>query len=415
MNMLIVCILLYGILISSVILTHNKGYKKSNRYMAGLMFSFSLYSVACYTIFFSHSVLWVALCATTLPSFFFLIGPLAYFYVRSVIRGTVTLSRMDYLHFAAFTLSFLGTLPFLFTSWEHKMELASAIIGQKQQTNTINLDYLLSNQVYGPLNVLHTLLYSFLNWGLLLKNPLKDKHLSLSRNVATIRTWLFFIISIQTVTALGISIFYLDFHIYNNNLAFLPDAHNQVFLASSGYAIFNIALLFSPKIMYGTIFDAVPETAVHTPMTKLYIPDLTPISIAYMEKEAEAHLGEVPAYLSEAYIQKIGASIQQIIDKKEYSDPEFSLQQFSNSYNFPIHHITNYFNRINNVKFTEWRNSLRIQYAVQLINDGALAQTTLETIAARVGFASQNTFIRAFKNEVGQTPREYCKSIRKNL
>ena len=134
-----------------------------------------------------------------------------------------------------------------------------------------------------------------------------------------------------------------------------------------------------------------------------------------MEKEAEAHLGEVPAYLSEAYIQKIGASIQQIIDKKEYSAPEFSLQQFSTSYKYPIHHLTNYFNRINNVKFTEWRNSLRIQYAVQLINDGALAQTTLETIAARVGFASQNTFIRAFKNEVGQTPREYCKSIRKNL
>jgi AraC-like DNA-binding protein len=249
----------------------------------------------------------------------------------------------------------------------------------------------------------------------LLKNPLKDKHLHASGNVATIRTWLFFIISIQTVTALGISIFYLDFHIYNDNLAFLPDAHNQVFLASSGYAIFNIALLCSPKILYGTIYETLPDISLHTPITKLYIPHLTPIAIAAMEKEAVAHLADVPGYLSEAYIQKIGASIQQIIEKKEFSDPEFGLQQFSTSYNFPIHHISNYFNKINNVKFTEWRNSLRIQYAVQLINDGALAQTTLETIAARVGFASQNTFIRAFKNEVGKTPREYYKSIRENL
>ena len=131
MNSIIVFILLYGILVSSVILTYNQGYKKPNRYMAGLMFSFSLYSVVCYTIFFSQSVFWVAVFMTTVPSIFFLIGPFAYFYVRSVLKGTVSLSRMDYLHFFAFILSFLGTLPFLCSSWAHKLELASVLIDQK--------------------------------------------------------------------------------------------------------------------------------------------------------------------------------------------------------------------------------------------------------------------------------------------
>ncbi len=380
--------------------------------MAGLMFSFSLYSVVCYTIFFSQSVFWVAVFMTTVPSIFFLIGPFAYFYVRSVLKGTVSLSRMDYLHFFAFILSFLGTLPFLCSSWAHKLELASVLIDQKQAANTVNLNYLLSNQVYGPINVVHTLLYSILNWGLLLKNPLKKKWLSVTRDVVIIRRWLVFIISIQTITALGISIFYLKFHFFNNNMAFLPDAHKQVFFASSGYAIFNIGLLFSPRIFYGNIYVELTHVRGIEPIVKMDIPELVDHTELALENEGESERSDAPAYFTEAYIQKIKGCMQKMINNKEFANPNFSLQHISKSCNYPVHHLTSYFNKINNVSFIIWRNSLRIQYAIQLINEGELETTTFETIAAKVGFSSQNTFIRAFKNETGKSPREYHKSLK---
>jgi AraC-like DNA-binding protein len=354
----------------------------------------------------------VAVFMTTVPSIFFLIGPFAYFYVRSVLKGTVSLSRMDYLHFFAFILSFLGTLPFLCSSWAHKLELASVLIGQKQAANTVNLNYLLSNQVYGPINVVHTLLYSILNWGLLLKNPLKEKWLSISRDVVIIRRWLVFIISIQTITAIGISIFYLKFHFFNNNMAFLPDAHKQVFFASSGYAIFNIGLLFSPRIFYGRIFEQLPILRGIDPIVKMDIPELVDHMELALENEGESERSDAPAYFTEAYIQKIKGCMQKMINNKEFANPNFSLQHISKSCNYPVHHLTSYFNKINNVSFIIWRNSLRIQYAIQLINEGELETTTFETIAAKVGFSSQNTFIRAFKNEKGKSPREYHKSLK---
>ncbi|MEI6679427.1 MAG: helix-turn-helix domain-containing protein [Mariniphaga sp.] len=77
----------------------------------------------------------------------------------------------------------------------------------------------------------------------------------------------------------------------------------------------------------------------------------------------------------------------------------------------PAHHLTYYFNSIRLMPFPDWRNSLRIEYAKTLINQGEAGQLTLQTIASKSGFSSQSTFIRSFKQWSGTTPSEYMKKI----
>lgn len=93
-----------------------------------------------------------------------------------------------------------------------------------------------------------------------------------------------------------------------------------------------------------------------------------------------------------------------------YLDPEFKLGTIAAQSGFPPHHLTYYFNTILDVSFTEWRNKLRIDYAIHLLNQGHTSQLTLEAISLKSGFTAQNTFIRSFKLYTGQTPSEYMKA-----
>ena len=45
------------------------------------------------------------------------------------------------------------------------------------------------------------------------------------------------------------------------------------------------------------------------------------------------------------------------------------------------------------------------------MNQGEASNITLQAISLKCGFASQNTFIRAFKNATGTTPSTYLKSF----
>jgi AraC-like DNA-binding protein len=79
----------------------------------------------------------------------------------------------------------------------------------------------------------------------------------------------------------------------------------------------------------------------------------------------------------------------------------------------PLHHLSYYFNDILKIKFTDWRNDLRIAYAINLMNSASMDTLTLEAIAEQSGFTSRSTFIRAFKNKTTLIPRDYIKQLKK--
>ena len=96
-----------------VLLYYNRGYLTANRYLAGFMFFASLYVLENFYFFYGESLVMVII-FTMVHSFFYLIGPFAFFYMRSILRDNSQLNRFDYLHFALFAISFIGYVPYFF-------------------------------------------------------------------------------------------------------------------------------------------------------------------------------------------------------------------------------------------------------------------------------------------------------------
>jgi AraC-like DNA-binding protein len=123
------------------------------------------------------------------------------------------------------------------------------------------------------------------------------------------------------------------------------------------------------------------------------------------EKKKELEL------FSPEYQEKIEGLLQECIVGQLYLQVDCSLLQISDKLRIPAHHLTYYFNNVKRESFSDWRNRLRVEDAINILSQDTLRQLTLEAIGLRVGFKSNSTFIRSFKKYTGKTPSEYLGSI----
>lgn len=111
--------------------------------------------------------------------------------------------------------------------------------------------------------------------------------------------------------------------------------------------------------------------------------------------------------MSDSKLELITKKINSYIKDQPFINPSFSVSLMSSDTGIPAHHISYYFNVYLKSDFTTWKNNLRIDYAIELINKGLADKLTLDAILRKVGFLSRSTFISAFKKRTGKTPSEY--------
>ena len=92
-----------------------------------------------------------------------------------------------------------------------------------------------------------------------------------------------------------------------------------------------------------------------------------------------------------------------------FIQPGFSLSTLSNDTKLPYHLLTSYFNNYLGVSFNDWKNGLRIEYAIDNIKQGKARHYTLETIARDCGFLSRSNFHQAFRKKMHIMPSEFIK------
>jgi len=102
------------------------------------------------------------------------------------------------------------------------------------------------------------------------------------------------------------------------------------------------------------------------------------------------------------YQQKILSVME---SQKAYLDPDLSLHRLAEILHMPKHHVTQVLNVKMKQNYHQYINSLRIEYACQLINSDANA--LIKDIAFSAGFTSMATFSRSFKAIVGMLPGDY--------
>lgn len=415
MNSPIVYITITGMFLSVLLFFYNKGYKSANAYLAGFLFLSSLFVFIQFVFLYSHNLHLIIWFVAGLPSLFYLIGPLAYIYVRSILRDNTRLSRLDYLHFLICILVFIGAIPYIFSNLEQKLMMARAIESNNWSGVKIRLNAILPPMLNRTLRPIHLLVYAVVIWLTIYKYKAKlFKNSNHSHDFLITKKWLLVFSGFVPLIAIFYVLIFYNTTVAPSKTIFILHSYPLLVIFSIIYVLMIASLLFFPHILYGM------PVKIYLPSENLILESATEIVTAENKEsqnqdknvDVQQQLLTTEKYLQlfpEDYLQELNDKINKWIEQKHFLDPETNISTLAVQIKIPQHHLNYYFNTILEVKFTDWRNNLKIDYATTLIDQGTYKSITLEALSLQCGYLSQSTFIRAFKNAKGVTPSEYMK------
>ena len=389
-----------GLFFSAILLTYNKGYKTANLYLGLFLFFLNYLALYHYLIIFNDSqdILAVLLCIPIRGSAY-LVGPLAYLYVKSIIQDNAQFSKYDAIHFIMFGIIFIGSLPYNLTSWFVKYQAANDIINHSWNSlNYPDINKFLSSRINYALKGIHIFLYLIGIWTIIIKYEVKKS--SLGKRVKQqkiINNWLIFFAVIVTCLFVIISIKFVTYLVVEDKFTLQFEGKILFAIVFMGCLVLLLGLILFPQILYGM------------PVEKLRLNDnkIEPKALLISETENDS--------FHEDYIEEIRLLLENWKKENRFLNIDSSIYKLAEEINLPIHHVTYFFNQINNEKYIDWRNRLRVEYALSLIDNQKNFDKTIVVLGTECGFRSYATFINCFKLVTGKLPKEYIKESKQKL
>lgn len=91
-----------------------------------------------------------------------------------------------------------------------------------------------------------------------------------------------------------------------------------------------------------------------------------------------------------------------------YTSNDMSIKKVADIFFYNEKYLSSLFAKKTGMKFSQYLNNLRVQYAIKLFKNG---ETSISLISSKCGFTDQFYFSKVFKKNTGKTPSEYIKSI----
>jgi len=391
---------LLGIFLSALLIFYNKGYRSANIYLGLFLFFFN-FIILSHSIYLNNQSKEVISFVLSIPinATVYAIGPLALLYVRSILNDNATFSSYDWLHFIIFAIFFVGRLLFNLSGWDNEFKVADDILNQSswKDLSYKNINQFIPIRINYVLKSVHLSLYLIAIWVMLLKENFNKSTLDNGKyHTNIVKKWLYFFTIIITLLVVFLVIIgYLIFTMEDKN-SFQKQGNILFSLIFIGLLVLIIGLILFPQILYGI------------PMEKLVLEELGNGKNEYnKDRILESHT------FSEDYMNKIRLLLENWSKLNKFLDIDSSVYGLSKDINLPIHHINYFFNQVNNEKYIEWRNRMRIEYAIDIINNQEETDKTLETLGKVCGFRSYSAFIQNFRQFTGKLPNEYIKEIKK--
>jgi hypothetical protein len=360
----------------SIIFLKSRGslFANPNIYLAALFFISGIYCLTVYSMSLGHSLLFTVLLYGNFSSIYFLIGPLLFFYLRSLKTGSTSLSRVDLLHFIPFALVFIDTIPYYLSDYSYKVQVVQQVFSNWTSMFTIRLGFVFNA---AHLYVFRPLLLTFYTvWGIryLFQNQVYFfKATRLGR-------WLMLFLFFQWLVFVGMSSVFLGVWL-ENSYGFTqfnyPSEIKYVSLVS--YMVMVCTLYFFPQIIY-----------LNTERFKRVLN----YQEAYWWKMDQAmntcYIFEKPFLKADLTLDQFGELVQK--DTKELHD-FFELYLFTN--------------------FTDEMNRLRVQFARNLIKHGCMKKACLKNLHLESGFSTSSDLDFYFLEFEGLTIQGFIQSITK--
>ena len=387
---------LFGIFTSFILIYYLSSLNRSNAFLALFFLCCNVVVLIYYGLHYTQDPFWEGICFVHFLPLSYLLGPLLFYYVKTMVTDNHRLEKLDLLHLIPAVFILINCLPYTTLPFDQKAKIAHEIINV---TEKYSLDFqFVSFEFILVSRTLHLVAYCifsliYFNW-----HARKTKAVlgQLTTNHKILKRWIYLLCGIQFIISSNSLLHMLT--VVGINFDFQSDAYTQIFtskqhyfaVAGGGFFLQNFFLFLFPKILYGNVsFISNKENSSYINEFKSVIPKKRKHNEIDLEIEEE-----LPSYLLTL----------------PFTKKDFSLAQMSFDLKIPERALSLYFNTVIGITFSQWRKKIRIDYAIELLNAGESKKITIEAISTKAGFASRSKFIDAFKEQVGITPSAYIKS-----
>lgn len=381
----------FTIIISIVLFSFNWRLNKNAIFLSLVFILTSLFGIAHYYMVFGHSRFWLAVFYNNFAPFMFLSGPFLFFYVRNTLLDRETLTKKDWFHFIPASIALIGTLPYLFQSFDQKLQIADRIIENLNSIRDIDVNLFYN---VGESFVLRTVVFFvYLSYSVFLiwkayPSDINELRIPKKQFLVTYR-WL--IILLTSLLFISISFTALAL----NSAVSIPsdtidDGYVLYLMAGFAYSLMSFSLLLFPEILYG-----IPRKEIlkEQPKKIKEIIKIDPREDPFFELS-----NTIIAYLNE---------------EKPFLKYDFTISTITLDLKVPQTHVSYCITYLMDTKFSKLKTELRIKHAVELLQNETDSSITIEAIGKQSGFKTRSNFYVAFKEETGFTPTEYLEKIRK--
>ena len=383
---------LLSLFISVILIFYNWRENKNTIYLGLFLLIISTYSLTHYFSVFGDSPFWLAIFYGHFAPFMMLAGPLIYFYVRGIIRDTYILKPTDFLHFIPAIIVFLGNIPYYLTPFSVKLENAQKILDDMNQLQFMRVNFIFPIAANYIMRVSSLMIYTLISYYRIWKyRPTVKKSIPTQQYLLTYR-WLnmFFITLIILLIAFGMITADFIQKTPKETYGALDLVHN---LGGIMFLLLSLSLLVFPQILYG--FPIYTEIADARKTKTPAIQQKVDVNIVDEDDEENPFIelrDQINAYLA---------------DEKPYLNPDFSIGDMAAALKVPQHHVSYCLRALFKQSFPKLKTTLRIQFALQLMNSSDFEHLSIEGIGQMAGFSSRSSFYSAFQAEMGCSPGEY--------
>jgi AraC-like DNA-binding protein len=357
-------------------------FKSPKRFLFFYFLIFGLFTLLHYCLFVEWHVEVVAVLFGNFDAFFYLLYPLAYFYVRGMVKENAQLRPMDLIHLFPFVIQLVDMLPYSLSSYAHKVLIAELIKFNIHEVVKQQLGFFLSARFHFYVKLILSSLYVF--YSCLTYLRFRSRH---PKNFI-LHYWIPGFLFVQILLILFLTYFFLIVPASSHFKLSYEGNSSWNYVGLGSYLVLSLSVFYFPEFLYAPYINAEREA-------KLKIPNYELSAEKLIEIETKLDL-----YLEEY---------------KPFLKATFSLAQLSASLDIPVHHFNYYFRKTQQSNFLEQRMRWRIRHAKELIDAGKDKVITLEAIGFESGFQSRTTFFVNFKELVGESPSAYAERKNNNL
>lgn len=303
----------------------------------------------------------------------FLIGPVFYFFVKTLLNSNLKINRKDLIHFVPAFIYLIYSLIVFITD---KFLLEEYYFYADERDKDLDFWY----QMLGLISMLYYLYLSlkyYLNY-----RALSIQEVSFADEIAF--KWIkYFTIAFGLILVLRVLFFILN-----------PE-WGQFGSKFWYYLCFSVLLYY---ISLSGYFNVIRSTMK---LDTVLLIDLEPsVNTKSIERPNETR--------EDLAFPEWKAKITHLFESKEvYKNPDLTLTDIATYLNTNRNIISKAINQEFQMNFNDFVNKKRAEAVIDQLKNGAHLKNTLLSIALASGFNSKATFNRAFKKHTGVTPRQF--------